>query len=241
MAFETIHGIVIKYSDYKESDRILSVLTVEQGFITLTARGCRKKSSQLAAACEICTYSEFVIYSRCGILNVSTASVLESFYPIREDYNKFESAEQVLHMTRILTCLTHSWDDAFKLCYHTLSYIAYTDNNPIDLELCFAVKFLKLAGYEPKLVNCVLCGKDLRREKELRFSKAMGGAMCNYCGTGSRVVAPLTLEAVRRMLNLPLTDMGKVRLPEHTRKELETIIYEYAEYNLEQTVKIREL
>ena len=42
-----------------------------------------------------------------------------------------------------------------------------------------------------------------------------------------------------RMQKLPLRDMNKVRLPEQTRRELDTIIYEYAEYNLEQVVKIR--
>lgn len=241
MTLETVHGLVLRYSDYKESDRILSVLTVERGLITLTARGCRKKNSSLTAACEICVYAEYVIYRLCGVYNISTASLLEGFYPIREEYDKFESAEQILYMTRILTHLTHNWDNAFKLSYHTLSYIAYTDNNPIDLELCFAVKFLKLAGYQPKLLNCVLCGKNLKRERELRFSKAMGGSMCNYCGTGSRMVEPLTLEAMRRMLILPINEMHKVRLPKQTREELELIVYEYAEFNLEQTIKIRGL
>ena len=51
----------------------------------------------------------------------------------------------------------------------------------------------------------------------------------------------MTLEAIRRMLKLPIADMKKVSLPDETRKELDTIIYEYAEYNLEQTVKIRGL
>ena len=50
MAFETLHGIVVKYSDYKESDRVMSVLTVERGLVTLTARGCRKKGSPIAAS-----------------------------------------------------------------------------------------------------------------------------------------------------------------------------------------------
>ena len=241
MAFETLHGIVVKYSDYKESDRVMSVLTVERGLVTLTARGCRKKGSSIAASCEICAYSEFVIFNRVGVDTISTATLLESFYPIREDYKKYESAEQVLHLSKKLTYLSNRWDDAFKLCYYTLSFIAYTDNNPIDLELCFTVKFLKLAGYEPKITECALCGKDLRRDKQLRFSKAMGGAMCDYCGAGSRSVAPLTLEAIRRMLKLPIADMKKVSLPDETRKELDTIIYEYADYHLEQTVKIRGL
>ena len=86
MAFETLHGIVVKYSDYKESDRVMSVLTVERGLVTLTARGCRKKGSPIAASCEICAYSEFVIFNRVGVDTISTATMLESFYPIREDY-----------------------------------------------------------------------------------------------------------------------------------------------------------
>ena len=239
MAFETVSGIVLRYTDYKESDRILNVLTRERGLVALTAHGCRKKNSPVAAACELCCYSEFVIYSRCGVDNISNATVIESFYPIREDYDKFESANQALYMTKLLAYIRQPWDDAFNLCYHTLSFLAYTDNNPIDLELCFAVKFLKLAGYEPTILNCVLCGRDLRKEREIRFSKVNGGAMCSYCGTGSRIVEPLTLEAMLRMQKLPLRDMNKVRLPERTRRELDTIIYEYAEYNLEQVVKIR--
>ena len=115
MAFETLHGIVVKYSDYKESDRVMSVLTVERGLVTLTARGCRKKGSPIAASCEICAYSEFVIFNRVGVDTISTATLLESFYPIREDYEKYESAEQVLHLSKKLTYLSNRWDDAFKL------------------------------------------------------------------------------------------------------------------------------
>lgn len=239
MVFDTLHGIVVKYSDYKESDRILNVLTVERGFITLTARGCRKKNSPIASACELCAYSEFIVHNRLGIEVISSATLLEGFYPIREDYSKYESVEQILFLSKKLTYLSDRWDDAFKLCYYAVSFISYTDNNPIDIELCFLVKFLKLAGYEPKITECALCGKKLTHSKLLRFSKTMGGAMCDYCGSDSKQVMPISLEAIRRMLKLPIPEMKKVSLPENVRVELTDILYGYAEFNLEQTIKIR--
>ncbi|MCH5278772.1 MAG: DNA repair protein RecO [Christensenellaceae bacterium] len=239
MAFETISGIVLKYTNYRDNDRILSLLTRDRGLVSVTARACRKQNSALAAVCEPCCYGEFVVYGRGTVLYVSNATLLESFYPIREDYDKFASAMQIAHMTQMLAYNRLSIEDLFTLCYHALTFIAYGEQNPIDIELCFAVKLLKLAGYEPTLTNCVSCGKDLRRKTDIYFSKAQGGAMCDYCGAGCRSVSALSLEAIRRMLLLPLPDMGKVRLPERVRNELDTVIYDYAEYVFEQTIKLR--
>lgn len=239
MAFDTLNGIVIRCTDYKDNDRILNVLTRERGLISMTARACKKENSPLAAICEPCNYGEFVVYERGNIIYISSATVLESFYPIREDYDKFVSASQILHMTKLITSNRQPWDEAFTLCYHALSFIAYSEQNPIDIELCCAVKLLKLAGYEPILTSCAMCKKDLRHYTDLYFSKAMGGAMCTYCGAGSRPIEVLTLEAMRRMLKLPLSNMGKVRLPENTRNELDAAVYDYAEYVFEQTVKLR--
>ena len=239
MAFETISGIVLRYTDYRDNDRILTLLTRESGIVTVTARAFRKQNDISAAACEPLCYAEFVVYGRGTILYVSKASPLEAFYPIREDYDKLNCAMQVAHTTEMLAYNRLSIEELFVLCYHALSFIAYGGQNPIDIELCFDVKLLSLAGYEPTLTRCVSCGKDLRKQPIIYFSKAQGGAMCDYCGAGCRSVSATSLEAIRRMLLLPLTDMGKVLLPEHIRHELDTLIYEYAEYVFESTIKLR--
>ena len=46
----TTQGLVLRESVYKESDKILTVLTAEGGRRTVKAQGCRKKGSALAAA-----------------------------------------------------------------------------------------------------------------------------------------------------------------------------------------------
>ena len=43
-------GLVLREVNYKESDKLLTVLTAEGGKRTVKARGCRRKGSPLAAA-----------------------------------------------------------------------------------------------------------------------------------------------------------------------------------------------
>lgn len=178
------------------------------------------------------------MYERGGILYASSTAIKESFYPIREDYEKLVSANQILRFAEIIA-YNHGGAELFPLCYHAMSFLAYGDNNPIDIELCSTAKMLCLAGYKPVLTHCVRCGKDLRKQKEVAFSKVQGGTLCDYCGVGCRVISALSAEALRRMILLPLPQMGRVKLPDNVRKELDLIIYEYAEYSFEQIIKVR--
>ena len=59
-------GVVLRVTDTKETDRILTVLTADRGKIPLIARGARRKNSRLAAACQMPAYSELTIYKRGG-------------------------------------------------------------------------------------------------------------------------------------------------------------------------------
>ena len=44
-------GLVLRVTEYRDSDTILSVLTREQGLMTFKARGVRSRRSQIKSAC----------------------------------------------------------------------------------------------------------------------------------------------------------------------------------------------
>ena len=44
----TTKALVLRGVDYKESDRILTLLTRDMGKVTVSARGCRKKNRPCA-------------------------------------------------------------------------------------------------------------------------------------------------------------------------------------------------
>ena len=54
-----VTGIVTRYVNYRESDRILSIFTIEQGRVDAKARGCRRPTSPLLPAAQPFVYGEF--------------------------------------------------------------------------------------------------------------------------------------------------------------------------------------
>lgn len=237
MPNDILNGIVLRTTDYRESDRILNILSRERGLVAVTARGCRKPKSKLTAFASPFTYGEMEVNERLGKLQLSGATVLESFYPIRESYEQLVSASVAVNVMEHVAPHDMPNDDLFILLYNTLSLIAYGENDPMDVELCFMAKLFKLEGVAPTLTFCLKCGRDLRGEKDVRFSNSLGGSVCEACGSAFKTVSALSLEALRRMMLIDVNEMRKVRLPEKVRAELKTLIYNYAEYVLDFTVR----
>ena len=56
--FKTISALILREVKYKEADKILTVLTPEDGKLTVKARGALRKSCRYGAACQALCYSE---------------------------------------------------------------------------------------------------------------------------------------------------------------------------------------
>ena len=55
-------GLVLRETNYKEADKILTVLTKEGGKRTVKARGCRRKNSPLAASAQLLVWSDMTLF-----------------------------------------------------------------------------------------------------------------------------------------------------------------------------------
>ena len=78
-------GLVLRVTEYRDSDAMLTVLTKEQGLMSFKARGVRSRRSQLKSACQLLCFSEFTLLERQGYYTVSEAVCLEMFQPMRND------------------------------------------------------------------------------------------------------------------------------------------------------------
>ena len=81
----TTRGLVLRTTEYKETDRILTVLTAEDGLLTLKARGVRSNRSKLKGACQLLTYAEFTVGEAHGFSFISEATAIEMFAGLRND------------------------------------------------------------------------------------------------------------------------------------------------------------
>lgn len=238
MPLKTLTGVVIRCADYKDNDKMLSLFTREEGMVSAIARGCKKMNSELRATAEPFVYGQFGFYLNKDKLSIESCDLLDAFYPIREDHERFTAG---MYMLSVIDAGTAGYDPSeklFELLIYALTYCAYSESIPADLALCFAAKCLEALGYRPAISRCSICGKDLHTDKKLRFSSQSGGAVCADCfSSDAKNVSILALEALRRMLALANCDIVKVKLPESIRNELKGIIGEYAQTVLDRKIK----
>ena len=220
MPYSKVTGIVTRYVDYKENDRILSIFTLERGRIDANARGCRRPKSPLLPAAQPFVYGEFELFVSKDRAAVNQVNIQEPFFPLREDAERFAAASSAMQLVHEASQEEEKNEDLFYLLYYTLTFLAYGEAAPQDLFLCFLSKYLDVIGYRPVLTTCVQCGKDLRLEKEVFYSISSCGAVCSACSTGAWAVSKTSLEAIRRMIYLDFRDMDRVKISDRFRSEL---------------------
>ena len=74
--FLTTRGLVLREVRYKESDKILTVLTQHEGKVTVRARGALRKGSRITAATQLLTYSDMTIFENRGRRTLNEASTV---------------------------------------------------------------------------------------------------------------------------------------------------------------------
>lgn len=232
MADLTLRGMVIRTVDYRDNDRILTLFTAESGRVDAKARNCRKATSPLLACTQPFTYGEYQLFYRNNKYIIDQGEVLESFYPLREDVEKYAAASLCAALCLEGVQAEESSEAIFSLLYHTLSFLTYGDGDPGDLSAAFLIRFLSLSGFRPAITQCAVCGRDMRADPTIRFLPDRGGAVCAACSPVGRRIGKTALEAMRRMLLLDDDQLGRVRLREPLRAEVLSHLIPYAKLYL---------
>lgn len=220
MATVCLNGIVTAYTDYRDNDRILTLFTTERGRIDCKARNCRKPTAPLLVCSQPFVYGEFEVYFSKDRATVNGCDVRETFYPLREDIDRFFTASCVAELCNAAIEQESPNEPLFSLLYHTLSFLAYSGSHHGDLLAAFLVRYLERIGYRPSLTHCANCLRDVRGDELLFFSAESGGAVCTACSHGGFRISKLALEAMRRILNLADDEIVKVVLKQETRSEI---------------------
>lgn len=84
-------AIVLRRTNYAEADRILQLLTIDQGKISVIAKGVRRERSKLAGGIELFAICDVSVVPGKGDMGTLTSSRLDTFYAhIMEEYNRLE-------------------------------------------------------------------------------------------------------------------------------------------------------
>ena len=83
--FQKVEGIVIRTTDYGETNKIVTIYSREFGKVSAMARGAKKPKSRLAAISQLMTHGHFLIQMGSGLGTLQQGEIISSMKEIRED------------------------------------------------------------------------------------------------------------------------------------------------------------
>ena len=231
MFFKT-RAIVLREADYKDNDRILSLLTEERGLLTAKACGVKGKSSKLKGACQLFAFSEFTVFENRGYHTIREASPIALFTELRADMDRYALAAYISQTAEVL-----SQEDSPSmlplLVLHALHALC-GDGSAALIKAAYELRLCALAGFEPDVSGCCVCGSA----DADRFDVMNGCLVCSGCRDRSAegLFLPLSAgsrEALRYVFTTPIRSLFRFRTGKTSEKELADLAETYLLQRLE--------
>lgn len=192
-------GVVLRETETKETDKILTLLTWDQGKIPVIARGARRKNCKFAAAAQSLAYSEWTLYQRRDWHYASDASTLDLFTGLRSDLTALALACYMAELTEAVAPEAVPEPDLLRHLLNGLYALSTLGKPPTLVKPAFELRLLCLVGYEPWVDGCAVCGRPDPEEPVL--DTVQGILRCKACGTGMQIpICQDSLAAMRRVI-----------------------------------------
>ena len=172
-------GLVLRETDYKETDKILTVLTPDEGKMTVNARGCRKKNSPLAAAAQLLVYSDMTLFDYQERYSMNEANSLNQFWGVRSDLEKLALGSYFAEVAEAVAEEGVVTPGLLPLVLNSLYALDKLSKPPALIKACFEMKLMCLVGYEPLADACAVCGAENPPDPRLNLSA--GVLHCAAC------------------------------------------------------------
>jgi DNA repair protein RecO (recombination protein O) len=196
-------AIVTRAVNYRDYDRVLTLVTRDSGRLTVTARGCRKAQSKLLSCSQQFCYGEYELFERNGHLYVRQCEVHEIFYDLRLDPDALMAASYAVLVCELLAVPGEAFGKGFSMLLYALKALCERSCDADAILAFFLIKQMDFAGFCPQADACACCGET---EDLHAFSAQFGGVVCGECQKeteGCVELSPLMLTALRNLPAVP--------------------------------------
>lgn len=173
-----IKGIITRCTNYKEADRIFTLIS-DSGIMNFIARGAKKPKSKLSGHIEPLNYVNLYYRPSKSLNSVSQVESINSFLEIKKEYNLILKAQYMMELSESLSSENEDNSYILSLLIKTLSNIHNSKIPNLDI-LIYEFEILKYQGFGIRLFDCTNCNKKLERAEHYFSSKA-GGFYCGNC------------------------------------------------------------
>ena len=232
-------ALVLRAADYKESSRMLTLLTESDGKISAAAKGVRRKNSKLAAAAQLYAFSEVSLSHSGGRWYLNEANALEFFPGIGTDLKRLALAAYFAELLETVCREGIPEPELLRLGLNSFFTLSEGRRAPELIKAAFELRLMCQAGYAPPLERCAACGTAEPTEPVLELEG--GGLMCRSCaaaaGAARTRLCASSLAAARYIETADDRRVFSFNLSHDALSRLSQAGERYARYQLEREFK----
>lgn len=222
LEIKTIEGFIISEKSYKESSKILNVITKEHGVISLIAKGAKRLKSNLRSTTDIFTYANFEVnYKEDSLCNLIAATPINSLSNIKKDIEKISYVNFISELAKQVIKQSNN-----KIIYNILidSILKINDGfDPMVITNILELKYLDFLGVSPIFDRCALCDNA----NVVTLSSVKGGFVCKNHVDNDYLVNEKTIKIIRMLKYVDISKISKLDISYEVKKEINDFINDY--------------
>ncbi len=215
-------GVIIKRTQVKDNDLIVTIFTKDLGVISASVRGAKGFKNRLSAPTSLFAYSEFVLLPGRSMYKINSCELIESFYSLTSNIERLAFATYIADLTGYSVQEETGTEELLSLFLNTFYLFARWGGELRCVKCVYELKLLDFLGFAPELSACVSCG-----DTGVYFAPSEGGLLCAHCrrelGQG-REISESCLSAMRHILTSDTKKSFAFRLSPMVLEELEAFV-----------------
>jgi DNA repair protein RecO (recombination protein O) len=216
-------AIILKSYDYRNTSKIIHILSSDSQRLSLVAKGARRTKSQFAGNIEPMNLTQLVYYIKPGksLGTLKEASLIQSHPSLKKDLYRLNIGWSLIWIGRKIPS---PMDGLFGLEKRALNFLDRGFNE--EVLVYFFLSLFTLEGVPPQMGKCSSCGS-----KELYyFDIETGGSRCKNCVTSNAIFLKPLVKTLKDLKKGRLHTWEEIE--EKEKKEILDFILKYSIYHL---------
>ncbi|MEE0929074.1 MAG: DNA repair protein RecO [Acutalibacteraceae bacterium] len=234
----TIDGLIIREQNIGDNDKLVTILSRNNGVISAYAAGAKNIKSKKGAATTLLSYSSLTLKKKGESYRITEATPIQVFFKTGSDIEALSLAQYFCELTLYHANEDENSETVLRLILNALHFICEKKRNIHLIKAIVELRLMTLIGYMPNLVACKKCMNF--EEDIMYFDTAEGCLYCSGCAAYEQSFAVINATLLSSLRHIVYSDFNKLfafTLPDDASVALSGITEKYLINKTEQNIK----
>ena len=221
-------GVILVSREFKDKDRMLSILTPDRGLISVCAKGCGKPGSKTSFAALPFLVCDFVISISHGYYYLKEGNIIEAN---KDLMNSFEALTVASHISDCLidaATAAEDFSDTYKLAVYALYSLSHMSDKYLLIYSAFNWRLLSLQGQTVIYRRTKDTGNEIEQDRDYIVS-LKGGDVFERATQAKegKILSGISVKALNFFASCDIKQLFAVKASEKIIRELAGFTTDY--------------